>query len=276
LARFVGIDLGTSFGRVGCWDAERNVARIVPLADGVGDLPSLVAVTSQDGVRVGFDVEPELARLPADRVFSSVKRLLGRKQDDPEVRRHLSDVAYELGGARGGDVRIRVARRNVSPSEILAYLLERLREGAEASLGEPVAGAVLGVPASYDGLQRQALSDAVRIAGIPLVELVSEPVAAAVARMAEDDSDRRVAVYDLGAGKFDFALVEIEGGVARVVSFGGDGFLGGQDFDQRILSHVSDLHFHQHGVSSGANVDRTPPCAASSRRPSATSPSCRK
>lgn len=240
--------MGTAYGRVACWDGESGAVTVLPLHDGAGDVPAIVSYAGAGTLHAGPEAEAELGRLPGDRLFPLVKRLLGRRYDDPEVRRQRSDVAYELAGARNGDVRVRVARRNFSPAELTAHLLERLRDLAGDHLGEPVAGVVVGVPASYDGLQRQALSDAVRIAGLPLLEMVSAPVAAAVARMAEDASNRRLAVYDLGAGKFDFALVEIDDGVARVAAFGGDGFLGGQDFDQRVLGHVSDLHFSAHGA----------------------------
>ena len=240
----LGIDFGTTHASAAL-GIGREV-KMVPQAGGGVRIPSVVAfppaAVGGGPPLVGPDALVGGARHP-ERTIVGVMRLLGRKIEAPEVRHHRQAMLYDLVAARNGDARVRVGRRHHAPQDIAAYVLGALRAAAERMAGEVVTGAVLAVPALFDDLQRQAMRDAARIAGLDVLGLVNTSSAAALGSglyPAARGEERKVLVYDLGGGAFDVAALVIDDARAEVVASGGDPFLGGEDFDQRIVSHICD------------------------------------
>ena len=240
----LGIDFGTSHS--GAALAIGRDVKMVPHAGGAVTIPSVVAFppagAGAGSPLVGWDALGIAGRHP-ERTIVAVKRLLGRKIEAPEVRHHRQAMPYELVAARNGDARVRVGRRHHAPQDIAAYILGALRTAAERLAGETVTDAVLAVPAVFDDLQRQAIRDAARIAGLEVLGLVTASSAAALGSgvyPAARREERKVLVYDLGGGSFDVAAMLIDDTRVEVVASGGDPFLGGEDFDQRIVTHVCD------------------------------------
>lgn len=191
---------------------------------------------------IGVTAEPVMARHP-ERTITAVKRLLGRRLEAPEVRHHRQTVPYELVASRNGDARVRVGRRHHAPQDIAAYVIGELRAAAERQLGAPVTEVVLAVPALFNDLQRQAIRDSARIAGLQVVGVLTATAAAVLGSgiyPAPRGEERKTLVYDLGGGSFEVAAVVVGDRGAEVVASGGDGFLGGEDFDERIVAHVCD------------------------------------
>jgi len=251
LSHCIGIDFGTS--RACAAVVVDGEARPVVHADGATSIPSIVAFPVGVGSvapSVGAAARTVATRSP-ERAITAVKRLLGRKRDTPEVKHQCQEVPYELVAARNGDVRVRVGRRHHPPQDIAAYIFGELKRAAEAMLGAPVSEAVVAVPADFDDLQRQAISDAAKIAGLHVRSLLTEPSAAVLASglfPAPRGEERKVIVYDLGGGSFDVAALVVRDDEIEVVASGGDAFLGGEDFDQNLVTYVCDEVVRTGGV----------------------------
>jgi molecular chaperone DnaK len=220
--------------------------RPVVHAGGATTIPSVVAFpppTVGGGLPLVGDAGLAFASRSPERVVTAVKRLLGRKFDTPEVKHQRQEVPYELVAARNGDVRVRVGRRHHPPPDVAAYVLGALKRAAEVAAGDTITETVIAVPSDFDDLQRQAMCDAARIAGLDVRGLVTEPSAAVFASglfPAARGEERKVVVYDLGGGSFDVAALVVRDDEIEVVANGGDGFLGGEDFDQNLLIYVCD------------------------------------
>ena len=235
MARVVGIDLGTTNSCVAVMDGDQPT--VIANAEGTRTTPSVVGFASS-GERLVGQAARRQAMTNAENTIYAVKRLMGRKFDDPEVQRHIMTCPYEVVAAPNGDAHVRVRGRDYSPPEISAIVLQKMRQTAEDWLGEEVTEAVITVPAYFDAAQRQATKDAGRIAGLNVLRIVNEPTAAALAYGVETESAARIAVYDLGGGTFDISILELSDGVFRVRSTAGDTFLGGEDFDNAIVEHM--------------------------------------
>jgi len=235
MARVVGIDLGTTNSCVAVMDGDQPT--VIANAEGTRTTPSVVGFASS-GERLVGQAARRQAMTNAENTIYAVKRLMGRKFDDPEVQRHIMTCPYEVVAAPNGDAHVRVRGRDYSPPEISAIVLQKMRQTAEDWLGEEVTEAVITVPAYFDDAQRQATKDAGRIAGLNVLRIVNEPTAAALAYGVETESAARIAVYDLGGGTFDISILELSDGVFRVRSTAGDTFLGGEDFDNAIVEHM--------------------------------------
>ncbi|MCS6797199.1 MAG: molecular chaperone DnaK [Myxococcota bacterium] len=236
MGKVIGIDLGTTNSCVAFVDRSGPV--VIPNAEGSRTTPSVVAYAPDGSRKVGA-VARRQAITNAENTVFAIKRLIGRKADSPEARRHASLVPYRVVPALNGDAWVHVAGREVSPQEVSAAILEKMRETAEAYLGEPVTEAVVTVPAYFDDAQRQATRDAGRIAGLEVRRIINEPTAAAIAYgFDKKEGQRTVAVYDLGGGTFDISILQIAGGVFQVRSTAGDTYLGGEDFDNAIVEHL--------------------------------------
>ena len=239
MGKVIGIDLGTT----NCCIAvmEGGKPRVVTSREGGRTTPSVVAFTSRGERLVGQIAKRQSLTNPQSTIYA-VKRLIGRKYESIEVARAKQLVPYEIVPAPNGDAWIRLKDRDYSPPELSAFLLSRLREMAEDNVGGDLAEAVITVPAYFDDSQRQATKDAGRIAGLNVLRIVNEPTAAALAYgMDEGTASRRIAVYDLGGGTFDISILQLGEGVVEVKATSGDTFLGGEDFDQRIVDWLIDL-----------------------------------
>lgn len=239
----LGIDFGTT-NAAAALVIGREI-RVVPHAGGALSIPSVVCFPpSAAGGRPLVGAAAVAALRHPERTVTGVKRLLGRKLDAPEVRHQRQEVPYELVMAKNGDVRVRVGRRHMSPPDIAGYVFGALRDAATSLAGEPVQDAVLTLPADFNDLQRQAVRDAARIGGINVVATMTEPAAVALGAglyplpRGTEKKERQVLVYDLGGGSFDVAAMVVRDAGLEVVASGGDAFLGGEDFDQRIVSYV--------------------------------------
>ena len=234
MTKVIGIDLGTTNSCVAFMDGEPVV---IANAEGARTTPSVVGFAASAERLVGQAARRQ-AMANAENTIYAVKRLMGRKFEDPEVQRHLLTCPYEVVAAPNGDAHVRVRGRDYSPPEIAAIVLQKMRQTAEDWLGAPVSEAVITVPAYFDDAQRQATKDAGRIAGLNVLRIVNEPTAAALAYGLETQAVARVAVYDLGGGTFDISILELDAGVFRVRSTAGDTFLGGEDFDNAVVEHM--------------------------------------
>ncbi len=240
----LGIDFGTTTARAAL--AMGRDVKLVSHAGGTATIPCVVvfppAASGGGPPLVGGAASAVIARHP-ERTIAAVKRLLGRKLEAPEVRHHRQTVPYDLVGARNGDARVRVGRRHHAPQDIAAYILGALRLAAEVQVGGPVTDAVVAVPALFDDLQRQAIRDAARIAGLNVLGLLTETSAALLGSgiyPSPRGKERKALVYDLGGGSFEAAALVVGDRTAQVVASGGDAFLGGEDFDQRIVMFITE------------------------------------
>jgi len=233
MTRVLGIDLGTTNSCVAI--VEAFSPRVLPNRDGTRTTPSIVAFTPDGDRLVGQIAKRQAITNPQQTVFA-VKRLMGRKFDDPNVQRARDILPYTVVAASNGDLKIEIRDKQLSPEEISAHILREIREFAEDALGEQVREAIVTVPAYFDDSQRQATKDAGRIAGLEVLRILNEPTAAALAYgLDRVEGTRRVAVYDLGGGTFDISILELSEGIFEVKSTAGDTYLGGEDFDQRII-----------------------------------------
>ena len=232
MSRVVGIDLGTTNSCVAIIDGDTSV--VIANSEGARTTPSVVGFAAS-GERLVGQAARRQAVTNAENTIYAVKRLMGRKFDDAEVARQLATCPYEIVAADNGDAHVMARGRTYSPPEVSAMVLARMRETAEAWLGEAVTEAVITVPAYFDDAQRQATKDASRIAGLNVLRIINEPTAAALAYGKDLPNAQRVAVYDLGGGTFDVSLLELSEGVFRVCATAGDTFLGGEDFDNAIV-----------------------------------------
>ena len=237
MSKAVGIDLGTTNSCVAVMEGSQ--ARVVENAEGARTTPSMVAFGSDDERLVGQSAKRQAVTNPVNTLFA-VKRLIGRRADEPAVAKDREMVPFEIRRASNGDAWVRANGKDFSPSQISAFVLQKMKETAEAHLGEPVTQAVITVPAYFNDAQRQATKDAGRIAGLDVLRIINEPTAAALAYGLEKSGGKKIAVYDLGGGTFDISIMEIEEGVFEVKSTNGDTFLGGEDFDLRIVDYLAD------------------------------------
>ncbi|HZO17051.1 MAG TPA: molecular chaperone DnaK [Polyangiaceae bacterium] len=250
MSKVIGIDLGTTNSCVAVLEGSSASAvsvRVIPNAEGSRTTPSVVAFTSSGERLVGQVARRQAATNARDTVYA-VKRLMGRKFDDPEVQKQLSLVPYNIVSAKNGDAWIEAGGRTMSPPEISSMVLRTMKEIAESYLGEEVVEAVITVPAYFDDAQRQATKDAGRIAGLDIKRIVNEPTAAALAYGLDRQGAQTIAVYDLGGGTFDISILRIDNGVFSVKATLGDTHLGGEDFDNRLVARLADEFQQRHQV----------------------------
>ena len=233
MGKVIGIDLGTTNCCVSV--LEGGAVQIISNKEGGRTMPSVVGFTDKDERLVGQIAKRQAVTNPANTVYA-VKRLIGRKYKAPEVEKMRENVPFEIVPSSNEDAHIRVLDRVYSPPEISAIVLQRLKVAAEEFLGEPVTEAIITVPAYFDDMQRQATRDAGKIAGLEVERIINEPTAAALAYGFGKSKNEKVAVYDLGGGTFDISILEINDGVFEVLSTSGNTFLGGEDFDQRLIN----------------------------------------
>jgi molecular chaperone DnaK len=245
MSKPIGIDLGTTNSCVALM--EGGEPRVIPNVEGARTTPSVVAFTESGERLVGQIAKRQAITNPLNTVFS-VKRLMGRKFEDPEVQRDLKILPYKIVRAENGDAHIELRGRVYSPAEISAMILTKMKQTAEEYLGEKVAEVVVTVPAYFNDAQRQATKDAGRIAGLNVLRIINEPTAASMAYGLEKQKDERIAVFDLGGGTFDISILEIGEGVFEVKSTNGDTHLGGDDFDQRVIDFLADEFRREQGI----------------------------
>lgn len=246
MGKIIGIDLGTTNSAMAVM--EGGEPTIIPNAEGNRTTPSIVAVNPKSGERmVGQVAKRQAITNPKNTIFS-VKRFMGRKYKDPEVQRALKHVPYEVKEAPNGDIRVVMGGKEYSPPEVSAMILQKLKNDAEAYLGETVTQAVITVPAYFNDSQRQATKDAGKIAGLEVLRIINEPTASSLAYGLDKKSDERIAVYDLGGGTFDVSILDVGDGVFEVQATNGDTFLGGDDFDQKLIDYIADEFRKQEGI----------------------------
>jgi molecular chaperone DnaK len=245
VSRVIGIDLGTTNSCVAVIDGGKPV--VIPNAGGYKTTPSMFAI-SPDGKRLVGHLAKRQAITNARHTVCAAKRLIGRRFDDPEVQRSIGLSAYEIVRGPNDDPRIVLAGRALSCQEIAAIVLREMKHIAEEYLGEPVSEAVITVPAHFNDTQRQCTKDAGRIAGLQVLRILNEPTAAALAYGIGKGVEEKIAVYDLGGGTFDISVVEIGDGVIEVLATSGDSFLGGEDFDRRLVDHLLERFRSREGI----------------------------
>jgi len=246
MAKVIGIDLGTTNSVVAVM--EGGEPTVLENSEGSRLTPSVVAITKSGERLVGQVAKRQAVTNPENTVFS-IKRLMGRKYDDPEVQRTIKSVPYKITRAPNGDVRVVLGGREYSPPEISAMILQKMRIDAEAKLGEKITQAVITVPAYFNDAQRQATKDAGTIAGLEVLRIINEPTAASLAYgLDKKKNDETIAVYDLGGGTFDISILQLGEGVFEVKATNGDTHLGGDDFDQRIIDWLADEFRKDQGI----------------------------
>ncbi|HKF38719.1 MAG TPA: molecular chaperone DnaK [Ktedonobacteraceae bacterium] len=245
MAKVIGIDLGTTNSVVAVMEAGEPT--VLENSEGSRLTPSVVAITKSGERVVGQVAKRQAVTNPENTVFS-IKRLMGRKYDDPEVQRTLKSVPYKITRAPNGDVRVVMGGREYSPPEISAMILQKMRIDAEAKLGEKITQAVITVPAYFNDAQRQATKDAGTIAGLEVLRIINEPTAASLAYGLDKKKDETIAVYDLGGGTFDISILQLGEGIIEVKATNGDTHLGGDDFDQRIIDWLADEFRKEQGI----------------------------
>ena len=245
MGKVIGIDLGTTNSCIAVM--EGSTAKVIENAEGARTTPSMVAFMNGDERVVGQPAKRQAVTNP-DNTLYSIKRLIGRRFDDPLVKDMNGKVPYKIVRGDNGDAWVEVLGKKYSPSQISAFILQKMKETAEAYLGEPVTQAVITVPAYFNDSQRQATKDAGKIAGLEVLRIINEPTAAALAYGLERKGNGTIAVYDLGGGTFDVSVLEIGDGVFEVKSTNGDTFLGGEDFDSRIIDYLADEFKKEQGI----------------------------
>ncbi|MFZ0067179.1 MAG: molecular chaperone DnaK [Pseudolabrys sp.] len=245
MGKVIGIDLGTTNSCVAVM--EGKTPKVIENAEGMRTTPSIVAF-SDDGERlVGQPAKRQAVTNPEKTIFA-VKRLIGRRYDDPMVEKDKKLVPYKISKASNGDAWVEADSKTYSPSQISAFILQKMKETAEAYLGQKVEQAVITVPAYFNDAQRQATKDAGKIAGLEVLRIINEPTAAALAYGLDKQKTGTIAVYDLGGGTFDISILEIGDGVFEVKSTNGDTFLGGEDFDMRLVNYLADEFQKEQGI----------------------------
>src|SRR5438876_1331801 len=245
MPKVIGIDLGTTNSVVAVMEGGEPV--VVPNSEGGRITPSVVAV-SKTGERLVGTVAKRQAVTNSENTVYSVKRLIGRKFEDPEVQRDVKLMSYKIQRAGNGDAEVVMGGRGYSPAEISAMILQKLKTDAEAYLGETVTEAVITVPAYFNDSQRQATKDAGKIAGMEVLRIINEPTAASLAYGLDKKTEEVIAVYDLGGGTFDISILELGEGTFQVKSTNGDTHLGGDDFDQRVIDFLVDEFKREQGI----------------------------
>ena len=245
MAKVIGIDLGTTNSCVAVM--EGKTSKVIENSEGRNTTPSIVAFTDDGERLVGQPAKRQAVTNP-ERTFFAVKRLIGRRYDDPMVEKDKKLVPYKIVRAGNGDAWLEADGSSYSPSQIAAFVLQKMKETAEANLGQKVTQAVITVPAYFNDAQRQATKDAGRIAGLEVLRIINEPTAAALAYGLDKQKSGTIAVYDLGGGTFDVSILEIGDGVFEVKSTNGDTFLGGEDFDMRLVNYLADEFQKEQGI----------------------------
>ncbi|HET7490621.1 MAG TPA: molecular chaperone DnaK [Bradyrhizobium sp.] len=246
MGKVIGIDLGTTNSCVAVMDGKN--AKVIENAEGMRTTPSIVAFTDDGERLVGQPAKRQAVTNP-ERTFFAVKRLIGRRYDDPMVEKDKKLVPYKIVRASNGDAWVEADGKTYSPSQISAFILQKMKETAEAHLGQKVEQAVITVPAYFNDAQRQATKDAGKIAGLEVLRIINEPTAAALAYGLDKSKSGTIAVYDLGGGTFDISILEIGDGVFEVKSTNGDTFLGGEDFDMRLVNYLADEFQKEQGIN---------------------------
>jgi molecular chaperone DnaK len=244
MAKVIGIDLGTTNSCVAIMDG--SAPRVIENSEGARTTPSIVGFTESERL-VGQPAKRQAVTNPTNTVFA-VKRLIGRRLGDAEVEKDKKLVPYDIVDGGNGDAWVQVRGEKYSPSQVSAFILQKMKETAESYLGETVTQAVITVPAYFNDAQRQATKDAGKIAGLEVLRIINEPTAAALAYGLDKKESKTIAVYDLGGGTFDVTVLEIDDGLFEVKSTNGDTFLGGEDFDMRIVNYLADEFKKEHGV----------------------------
>ena len=245
MGKIIGIDLGTTNSCVSIMEGKNT--KVIENAEGIRTTPSIVAFTKDNSIVVGEPAKRQAATNAENTIFS-VKRLIGRRFDEKAVQDDLKKVPYKIVKAGNGDAWVEVKGEKYSPSQISAYTLQKMKETAEAYLGEKVTEAVITVPAYFNDSQRQATKDAGKIAGLEVKRIINEPTAAALAYGLDKEGNKTIVVYDLGGGTFDVSILEIGDGVFEVKATNGDTFLGGEDFDNRIQQFLIDSFKVSNGI----------------------------
>jgi molecular chaperone DnaK len=244
MAKVIGIDLGTTNSCVAIMDGSQP--RVIENSEGARTTPSIVAFTDSERL-VGQPAKRQAVTNPENTIFA-VKRLIGRRLGDAEVEKDKKLVPYKIVDGGNGDAWVEIRGEKYSPSQISAFILQKMKETAESYLGEKVEQAVITVPAYFNDAQRQATKDAGKIAGLEVLRIINEPTAAALAYGLDKKDSKTIAVYDLGGGTFDITILEIDDGLFEVKSTNGDTFLGGEDFDMRIVTYLAEEFQKEHGV----------------------------
>jgi molecular chaperone DnaK len=245
MAKVIGIDLGTTNSCVAIM--EGKAARVIENAEGARTTPSMVAFTESEERLVGQPAKRQAVTNPENTLYG-IKRLIGRRMTDPMVKKEMDLVPFKIVPGDNGDAWVEARGKKYAPSQISAFILQKMKETAEAYLGETVTQAVITVPAYFNDSQRQATKDAGRIAGLEVLRIINEPTAAALAYGLEKKGTGTIAVYDLGGGTFDISVLEIGDGVFEVKATNGDTFLGGEDFDKRIIDYLADEFKKEQGI----------------------------
>ncbi|MBV8538850.1 MAG: molecular chaperone DnaK, partial [Alphaproteobacteria bacterium] len=245
MSKVIGIDLGTTNSCVAVM--EGTTPKVIPNAEGANTTPSITAFTDSGERLVGQAAKRQAVTNPSNTIYA-VKRLIGRRFEDPMVSKDMGLVPYKIVKSDNGDAWVEAQGKRYSPSQISAFILQKMKETAEAYLGEKVTQAVITVPAYFNDSQRQATKDAGKIAGLEVLRIINEPTAAALAYGLEKKKSGTIAVYDLGGGTFDISVLEIGDGVFEVKSTNGDTFLGGEDFDKEIIDYLANEFKKEQGI----------------------------
>ncbi|MBM3120812.1 MAG: molecular chaperone DnaK [Chloroflexi bacterium] len=246
MGKIIGIDLGTTNSVVAIM--EGGEPTVIPSSEGGRLVPSVVAVNPKSGERMVGQVARRQAIVNPENTIFSIKRFMGRKYSDPEVQRALEVVPYKVSAAPNGDVRVHMGGREYSPPEVSAMILAKLKADAESYVGEAITQAVITVPAYFNDSQRNATKDAGKIAGLEVLRIINEPTASSLAYGMDKKTDQTITVYDLGGGTFDVSILDVGDGVFEVKATNGDTYLGGDDFDQRIIDWVADEFRREQGI----------------------------
>ena len=244
MAKVIGIDLGTTNSCVSVMDGKSP--KIIENSEGARTTPSMVGITDDERL-VGQSAKRQAVTNPENTLFA-IKRLIGRRHDDKYSKKFSELVPYKIISAKNGDAWVQANGQDYAPSEVSSFILRKLKEDAEAFLGEKVEKAVITVPAYFNDAQRQATKDAGKIAGLEVLRIINEPTAAALAYGLDKKESGTIAVYDLGGGTFDVSILEVGDGVFEVKSTNGDTFLGGEDFDQRIIDYIAEQFKKENGI----------------------------
>ena len=245
MGKVIGIDLGTTNSCVAVMEGRE--AKVLENAEGMRTTPSMVAFTDNEERLVGQPAKRQAVTNPENTLFA-IKRMIGRRYDDPMTQKDMELVSYKIVESENGDAWVEAGGQKYSPSQVSAFVLQKMKETAERYLGEAVTDAVITVPAYFNDSQRQATKDAGKIAGFNVLRIINEPTAAALAYGLEGKGSGTIAVYDLGGGTFDISILEIGDGVFEVKSTNGDTFLGGEDFDKRIVDYLSGEFKKEQGI----------------------------
>ncbi|MFL5183785.1 MAG: Hsp70 family protein, partial [Microvirga sp.] len=245
MGKVIGIDLGTTNSCVAVM--EGTTPKVIENAEGARTTPSIVAFTDEGERLVGQPAKRQAVTNPS-RTFFAIKRLIGRTFDDPMTKKDMGLVPYHIVKGGNNDAWVEADGKQMSPSQISAFILQKMKETAESYLGQPVTQAVITVPAYFNDAQRQATKDAGKIAGLEVLRIINEPTAAALAYGLDKKQTGMIAVYDLGGGTFDVSVLEIGDGVFEVKSTNGDTFLGGEDFDMRLVEYLAAEFKKEQGI----------------------------